>query len=178
MGDSNGQRVPGYLTFEFHNRCMKGLLNIHPFSNLFAGEPFLRQLLIVMMKDYEMPVIFFPNEPSADRLGNPELDTQRYLWQKVKLPQGKSWSKDAKFFKDKSYDASTIYFFDNAPDLYVRFVFKRGRRCEYVYSKEFKRTVCAIFKQSALYLTIKNYAELTALEVLNDLYKGCSSLSL
>ena len=128
------------------------------------------------MKDYEMPVIFFPNEPSADKLGNPDLDTQRYLWGKVKLPQGKSWKEDAKCFKDKSYEASTIYFFDNAPDLYVRFVFKRGRRYEYVYSKEFKRTVCAIFKQSTLYLTIKNYVELTALEVLNDLYKGCNSL--
>ena len=35
-------------------------------------------------------------------------------------------------------------------------------RYEYVYSKEYERTVCVIFKQSTLYLIIKNYAELTA----------------
>ena len=102
------------------------MLNIYPFSikfllDLFAGEPFLLQLLIVMMKYYEMPVIFFPDEPSADRLGNPDLDMRRYLWDKVKIPQGKSWKEDAKCFKDKSYDASTIYFWGNSPDLYVRF---------------------------------------------------------
>ena len=128
------------------------------------------------MKEHEIPVIFFPDEPSADKLGNPELDTQRYLWRKVKLPQGKSWSKNAKCFIDKSYNASRIYFFDNAPDLYIRFVFARGRRHEYVYSQKFNCTVYAIFKQSTLYLTIKNYAELTALDVLNDLYRGCDSL--
>ena len=71
------------------------------------------------MKDYEMPVIFFSDEPSADRLGNPKLDTQHYSWEKIKLPQGKTWKKDAKCFKAKDYDASTIYFFDNAPQIYM-----------------------------------------------------------
>ena len=126
--------------------------------------------------EYEMPVITFIGETSADRLGNLELDTQHYSWGKVKLPQGKTWKKDAKCFKAKDYNASTIYFFDNAPDLYVRFVFGGGRRYEYVYSETYKCTVLGYFKQSALYLTIKNYVELTALNVLNDLYKGCNSL--
>ena len=42
-----------------------------------------------MIKDYETPVIFFPEVLSIDRLGSPNLDMQRYLCSKIKLNQDK-----------------------------------------------------------------------------------------
>lgn len=97
-----------------------------------------------------------------DFLGNPDLlDKTRYQWQKVKVPQ------ECMTFKDNEFTMNIISFYDADPDLYVRFKSSKGRyrfyneKSEYVY-----------IKQAPIYLIIRNYKELTALEILHDLYSG------
>lgn len=109
------------------------------------------------------------NELGWDSLGDPRIDSERYIWGKVKLPAGRTWKKDAEHFKDKEYVFSQISFYDKAPDLYVKFTPSKGYNSFYAYSEESKHVVWYMFKQRVLYLTIKRYAELTGFQVMNDL---------
>lgn len=129
-----------------------------------------------------MKCIFALDMPEQKFLGfRPDLlDSTRYSWGAVKLPKCKSWKNDFVFsyrtrkgeeiysFHDKEYAFSSIRLFNNAPDLYLKFIPGRGRNFEYRYV-ESEGDICLVFfKQSALYLTIKNYAELLAFDVIND----------
>ena len=93
-----------------------------------------------------------------------KLDNEYYSTYPVKLPKGKTWTKDSVKFpvkdKDKKikyvnnlscnrYFYSNIYFFDAGCDLYILF---SGRKLP---------------KQ---YLTIKNYSERRANEILLDMF--------
>ena len=94
-------------------------------------------------------------------LGNPELlDKSRYQWQQVKVP------KECMTFKDNEFTMNIISFYDASPDLYVRFKSSKGRY-------RFYRGADYLFiRQAPIYLTIRNYRDLTALEILHDLYSG------
>lgn len=119
-------------------------------------------------KDAVMPV-FLTDIPSYEFIGyNPELLSSRYSWGAVKLPKGKSWNNDAIHFRDTEYVFSKISLYDAKPDLYLKFYPVRGRNFEYRYLESEKRTCQLYFKQHALYLTIRNYAEITAFQVIND----------
>lgn len=120
--------------------------------------------------------------PQQEFLGyRPDLlDSSRYSWGAVKLPKGKSWNNDAvinyrtkegkdiRVFHDKGYAFSSIMLYDNEPDLYIKFIPSKGKNFEYRVLKPYHPAVCLMFKQKALYLTIKNYSLLSAFQVIND----------
>ena len=115
------------------------------------------------------------NFPEAKYLGDPSrLDSKRYVWCAVKMPKGKSWEKDAIHFRDNGYVFSKISFFDNTSNLYVRFTPSRGLNGFLAHSEKYNRVVWYAYKQSVLYLTIKNYAEISACQVLNDIWDSTS----
>ena len=82
------------------------------------------------------------------------LDTERYIWGPVKLPKGKSWKNNTMTFRDNEFLFSEISFYDADPDLFIKFRCARG------------------LKQCPLYLTVKNYAELTVFDIERDLCHG------
>lgn len=89
------------------------------------------------------------------RFGCDDIDTTRYIWGKITLPNGYKW-KDAITFRDNEYDFPRIDFLIVAPDLAIKF-------CP---SRFFKH----IFpSQKPIFLTIRNFKQITADKVINDL---------
>lgn len=72
----------------------------------------------------------------------------RYRWGEIKLPQGYKW-KDAQTFTDREYYYPRIDILPIGQELVIRFKPSLRRLKTY-------------------YLTIKDYKELTALQVIND----------
>ena len=87
-------------------------------------------------------------------LGRDDVDHERYHWGKIKFPKGFSW-KDVRTFRDLERDFPRVDFLIVNTDLVVRFTPIR--------------TIQQIFHQPKLYLTIRNFRELRAQKVLNDL---------
>ena len=95
----------------------------------------------------------------------PETLPERYSWHKITLPKGKSWNKDASHFRDSEYAFSKISLFANGSDLYIKFTPSRGLNWEY--KSSCGKLYRLLFKQSPLYLTIKNYSEVAAFSVID-----------
>ncbi len=87
-------------------------------------------------------------------LGRCDVDHERYHWSTVKLPKGFTW-RDARTFKDLDRDFPRVDFLIVNTDLIVRFTPARFFQQKY--------------HQPKLYLTIRNFRELRAQKVLNDL---------
>ena len=103
-------------------------------------------------------------------LGIPELiDSSRYIWsfKCKKLP----W-KDAALFRNKEFTFNIIRFIEDNADLFVKFTPDRGRYTYFTDPEEYRGHIGFYFKQSALYLTIKDYRDLTACDHLQALYSG------
>ena len=78
-----------------------------------------------------------------------ELDNKYYSTYPIKLPKGKKWTKNAIKFSHSNYFYTNIYFFDAGCDLYILFSGSKVQR---------------------QYLTIKNYRERKAKEILLDIF--------
>ena len=102
--------------------------------------------------------------PGVTFLGNPDLlDNSRYQWTKAKVPK----NKESENFKDNEFTFNVINFYDFEPDLLIRFKPRKNRFLFWEGAKLF------FVKQSPIFLTVRNYRELTALDILHDLYNGC-----
>lgn len=104
-----------------------------------------------------------------DYLGNKELlDPKRYEWISRNLPA----VKNAEVFTDNNCTFYKIYFREDGKDLLIRFVPRRGRYRFYMEPECYRGNFYFHFKQSPLALRIHDYRELTALQILHDLYSG------
>ncbi len=104
-----------------------------------------------------------------DYLGNKGLlDPKRYQWMSHNLPV----MKDAEVFTDNYCTFNKICFLENGENLLMRFVPRRGRYRFYMEPECYMGNFYFYFKQSPLALRIHDYRELTALQILHDLYSG------
>ena len=108
-----------------------------------------------------------------------------FQWGDIKLPKGQSWEKHT--VVDKEYMFSKISFYDAGDDLYVRFKTGNGKGFEiisinhlaqqlqdyiqaHVFDKGLAFNVCVIYKQPAIYLTLRDYKKHTFFEVWKKSY--------
>ena len=111
-----------------------------------------------------------------------------FQWHDIKLPKGKSWERDCLFHAvDSEYEFSKISFYDAGADLYVRFKAKGGKGFsiipinrlakwlqDYIQTHVFDKgrafSVCVVYRQPAIYLTLKDYQKHTFFEVWEKSY--------
>ena len=108
-----------------------------------------------------------------------------FQWGDIKLPKRESWEKHT--VVDKEYMLSKISFCEAADDLYVRFKTGNGKGFQiisinrlarwlqdyiqdHVFDKGRAFNVCVIYKQPAIYLTVKDYQRHTFFEVWKKSY--------
>ena len=102
-------------------------------------------------------------------LGNKDLlDAKRYQWICRNLPK----FNNADVFTDNYCTFNKISFREDHADLLIRFSPRKGRYCFCFEPDTYRGDFIAWCYQSPLVLVIHNYRELTALEILSDLYSG------